>query len=90
MAPMCAFQPRHALTLSDGTHRYDVLVCFACGQYEIYEQGELLHADDFTTTKDEDWDTAFQLAGLRQPAYRARSGPYPKRGLKLEPPLRGR
>lgn len=85
-APMCGFQPRHALTLSDATHRYDVLVCFMCGEYEIYEDGELLFGGDFTTTKAEDWDAAFQLAGLRQPAYRARSGSYPKRDdLPLAP-----
>jgi hypothetical protein len=68
----CAFAPRHAVTLSDDIRRFDVLVCFACGEYEIYEDGTLWLEGGFSTNPAADWERAFEAAGLSEPEWKMR------------------
>jgi hypothetical protein len=37
----CAPQYRHAISWSEGGHRYDVLLCFACSHYTILRDGHV-------------------------------------------------
>ena len=62
---MC-FNPRHAMVMSDGTHRYDILVCFECSKYEIHTAAGLPVSDSFSLRTEATWDRAFGAAGLRR------------------------
>lgn len=36
------FEPRHAISISAGGHRYDYLLCYACGSLEVFRDGKLI------------------------------------------------
>ena len=36
------FEPRHAITIQFGRHRFDYLLCFGCGQMEVFRDGRMI------------------------------------------------
>jgi TPR repeat protein len=42
MMSMCAFEPRHAFAFRNGNDAYDILICYACSQLEIYKNNQRL------------------------------------------------
>jgi len=36
----CAFSPRHALRVISDGHTYDLLLCYQCGQFQIFRDGQ--------------------------------------------------
>lgn len=68
-ASMCGFVPHHGLTLTDGKQRFDVLICFQCGEYQILAGEEQLLSDAFGPVSREVWDRAYAAAGLRHPGF---------------------
>ena len=69
----CAFMPRQALSLSDGVRTFDVLICFQCSEYEVYEDGAFWFGGGFSTYPAEEWKAGFETAGLAEPAWKVRS-----------------
>jgi hypothetical protein len=64
---MCGFIPHHGLVLTDGKQRFDVLICFECGEYQIFVSEEQILSDHFTLATRAVWDRAYAAAGLIQP-----------------------
>jgi hypothetical protein len=69
----CAFSPRQALSLSNGVRQFDVLICFQCGEYEVYEDGKLWFGGGFATYPFEQWKSGFAAAGLAEPTWKMRN-----------------
>ena|SRR3990167_3578475 len=63
---MC-FIPHHAVSMTDGTDTFDVLVCFNCNNYEVRSSvgnfGGAFSADERAT-----WDRIFASGGLALPS----------------------
>jgi hypothetical protein len=36
------FEPRHAISIQSKGHRFDFLLCYACGHLEVFRDGELV------------------------------------------------
>jgi hypothetical protein len=62
------FAPRHAVTLSDGDRTFDVVICFECSKYLVYDHlGRYMFTSSFTTHAEESkWDAAFKASGLKR------------------------
>lgn len=61
--------PHHAAVLTNGAERFDVVVCFECGNYRIFSpDGNWLLAGSFDVGGEELWDAAFAEGGLTRPA----------------------
>jgi hypothetical protein len=41
-AVAACFEPRHAIRARAGPHSYELLICYACQQMEVYEDGKLV------------------------------------------------
>jgi hypothetical protein len=39
---MCLNNPRHALRFASGGNTYDILICYECGQLELYRNDQPL------------------------------------------------
>lgn len=67
-AAVC-FDPHHAAVLTNGAERFDVVVCFECGNYRIFSpEGNWLLAGSFDVGEEEVWDAAFREGGMTRPA----------------------
>jgi len=60
------FSPHHGLTLTDGSKRFDVLLCFECSQYIVFtSDGARLFFDSFNARSEkETFEQVFRAAGL--------------------------
>ena len=60
------FEPHHALVLTDGSRRFDVVMCFKCSQYKVYDvEGRLVWGGSFTTVRGKEearWNAVFSGA----------------------------
>jgi hypothetical protein len=36
------FEPRHAITVRLGRHRFDYLLCYSCGEMEVFRDGKMI------------------------------------------------
>lgn len=62
--PACFF-PRHGVTLIDGANRYDIVMCFECNRFDVYDgEGNGLYSSGFAAREGEIWDALFSNAGL--------------------------
>ena len=63
------FEPHHAVVLIDGRRRFDVVLCFKCSQYKVYDaKGKLVWGGSFTTVRSKEearWNAVF--SGARFP-----------------------
>lgn len=66
---MACFEPHHGMTLTAGSVSYDVVICFECWTYDIYDaDGKRLLTNTFETEgQARVWDAAFSAAGLPSP-----------------------
>jgi hypothetical protein len=61
------FEPHHGAILTDGRRRFDVVLCFKCSRYEVFNaEGKRVWAGSFSTVRNEvsKWDEALRAAGL--------------------------
>lgn len=62
------FEPRHGVTLNDERRRFDVVMCFKCSQYRVYDaDGKLVWGGSFTTVSGKEearWNAVFSAAKL--------------------------
>lgn len=62
--PAC-FLPRHGVTLIDGSHRYDIVMCFECNRFDVYDgEGNGLYSSGFAAEEGAVWDALFSTAGV--------------------------
>jgi len=57
------FEPHHGVRLVEGSRRFDVVLCFKCSQYRVYDaDGKLVWGGSFTTVRDKEearWNAVF-------------------------------
>ena len=63
------FFPRHGVTLSDGKQQYDVVLCFECDGFAVYDgTGRIVYQSGFDASDEAArWDAAFDAAGAAIP-----------------------
>ena len=63
------FDPHHGVKLTDGVDEFDVVLCFKCSRYIIYDKnGEYVFSDSFAARPEEvRWDQVFLESGLKRP-----------------------
>jgi hypothetical protein len=64
---VACFIPQHGISVTDGTATYDVVMCFRCGRYAVYDaDGTMAWEGSFTMNEPQQpiWDRAFTEAGL--------------------------
>jgi hypothetical protein len=63
--PACFF-PRHGVTLIDGPRRYDIVMCFECNRFDVYDgDGNGLYSSGFAAEESAVWDALFSAAGVK-------------------------
>jgi hypothetical protein len=61
------FDPHHGATLTDGVSTFDVVICFECARYEVFDaEGRLIWGGSFAIAESEapKWNHIFRTAGL--------------------------
>ena len=63
------FLPRHGVTLSDGRRQYDIVLCFECDAFVVYDaDGNRLYKSGFASGEEAaKWDEAFSASGVDIP-----------------------
>ena len=63
--PACFF-PRHGVTLIDGSRRYDIVMCFECNRFDVYDgEGNGLYSSGFAAEEGAVWDALFSAVGVK-------------------------
>jgi hypothetical protein len=60
----CRFEPRHAVRVTRGGRAVDVVVCFHCGDIEVFVGDELVSGAPITGSAREDFEAVAKGAGL--------------------------